>query len=49
MRSKRYIDVAEICSNFGGGGHIRAAGCTINSSIDEAKKIILDEIKELFR
>ena len=49
MRSKRYIDVSKICSVFGGGGHIRAAGCTINESIDKAKTLILNEIKELFR
>ncbi|NLV88068.1 MAG: bifunctional oligoribonuclease/PAP phosphatase NrnA [Tissierellia bacterium] len=49
MRSKRYIDVAKICSNFGGGGHIRAAGCTINESIEEAKALILNEIEGLFR
>lgn len=45
MRSKRYIDVAEICLAFGGGGHIRAAGCTINTSLNEAKSMIIDEIK----
>lgn len=49
MRSKRYIDVAQICSNFGGGGHIRAAGCTISAPIDRAKTLIINEIEGLFR
>ena len=44
MRSKKY-DVAKICSAFGGGGHARAAGCTIKSSVDSAVEKILDEIK----
>lgn len=44
MRSKK-IDVAEICAKFGGGGHTFAAGCTIKSSVDEAVKKLLKEIK----
>ena len=44
MRSKKY-DVAKICSAFGGGGHSKAAGCTIKSGIQTALKKILDEIK----
>lgn len=48
MRSKRFIDVAKICSSFGGGGHIRAAGCTINSSISDAEKLIINELKKVF-
>ncbi|MDR7856225.1 bifunctional oligoribonuclease/PAP phosphatase NrnA [Tissierella sp.] len=47
MRSKRFVDVAEICASFGGGGHIRAAGATINSSIDNAEELILNEIKKV--
>ena len=44
MRSKKY-DVAKICYAFGGGGHSRAAGCTIKSSVETSIKKILDEIK----
>jgi len=43
MRSKG-LDVAEICSTFGGGGHKFAAGCTIKTSCDEAVKKLLAEI-----
>lgn len=43
MRSKVY-DVAQICSSFGGGGHSKAAGCTIKSSVEGTVKRILDEI-----
>ena len=42
LRSKRYADVAEIAASFGGGGHIRAAGCTFTCTLGEA----FDAIKE---
>ncbi len=29
LRSNCDINVAEVCMSFGGGGHVRAAGCTI--------------------
>ncbi len=44
LRSKRYIDVSKIAQSFGGGGHIRAAGCTIYSSIEDAKRQIVDAV-----
>jgi len=43
MRSKK-TDVAKICSNFGGGGHTYAAGCTIKANIADSVKKILREI-----
>lgn len=32
MRSNQIVDVSKIASFFGGGGHVRAAGCTIKGS-----------------
>lgn len=47
MRSKN-IDVAQICSSFGGGGHRFAAGCTIKMSCNDAVDSLIDMIsKEL--
>ena len=44
MRSASDVNVAEICGVFGGGGHVRAAGCTINTEdVDEAVRIIVKE------
>lgn len=43
MRSKN-IDVAKICSFFGGGGHKFAAGCTIKASCEESVKQLLTQI-----
>ncbi|MBR1776098.1 bifunctional oligoribonuclease/PAP phosphatase NrnA [bacterium] len=45
MRSKN-IDVAKICSLYGGGGHTYAAGCTIKASVSDAVKKLLKEIKQ---
>ena len=44
MRSK-HIDVAEICSKFGGGGHTFAAGCTIKASLKDSVSKLLKEIQ----
>ena len=39
------FNVAELASLFGGGGHVRAAGCSIEApSIEEAVKQLLDAI-----
>ena len=43
MRSKD-TDVATIANSLGGGGHIRAAGCTLKTSLDEATKILVAAI-----
>lgn len=45
MRSK-VIDVAEICAEFGGGGHKQAAGCVIKSTPADAAKKVLGEIRK---
>ena len=42
------IDVSDICMLFGGGGHKLAAGCQIDSSIEEVRKAVVEEtIKHL--
>ena len=35
MRSNRYVDVSKVASYFGGGGHVRAAGCTMSGSVHD--------------
>ena len=37
----RSINVSELAAVFGGGGHARAAGCTIKQDIESAKKSVL--------
>ena len=46
MRSKN-VDIAKICSAFGGGGHKLAAGAVIKANVDDAVKLILKEIEKL--
>lgn len=45
IRTKDPIDANKICGAFGGGGHIRASGCTISATMEEAAALISDEIK----
>ncbi len=44
FRSKNYVDVSKIAQSFGGGGHVRAAGCTIYDSIENAKQKVLEAV-----
>ena len=47
MRSSCDFDVSEICAHYGGGGHTRAAGCTLNSdSILAAEMAIVVAIEQ---
>ena len=40
-------DVSAVASAFGGGGHMRAAGCTISAkNIDEAYEAVVNECKK---
>lgn len=47
LRSNDYVDVSAIAKQLGGGGHIRAAGVTINDTAENTEKIILDTIKKV--
>ena len=49
MRSNCDVDTAEICALFGGGGHVRAAGCLVNSaSLEDAIDTVVAEIEKKF-
>lgn len=43
MRSSK-TDVAQIALSFGGGGHVKAAGCTVNEPLEKAQQLILAAI-----
>lgn len=45
MRSKN-MDVSSVALHFGGGGHVRAAGCTIYSKLDEARSLLLEQLQK---
>ena len=48
LRSECNIDVSVIASEFGGGGHVRASGCTINKPVDEVKELIMNSVERAF-
>ena len=45
VRSSEEINASEICEKFDGGGHARAAGCTIEGTLEEVKAKMLPELK----
>lgn len=45
FRSNPPVDVAELASRFGGGGHIRAAGATMEGSLEQ----VMEQVKEALR
>ena len=49
LRSNDYVNVAEVCSTFGGGGHIKAAGATMTIDFEESKKMIVSEVVKNIR
>ncbi|HET8587372.1 MAG TPA: DHH family phosphoesterase [Candidatus Limnocylindria bacterium] len=50
VRTTERADAVAITSAFGGGGHARAAGCTVQAPIDAAREQVLEEcVRELAR
>ncbi len=47
FRSQRHIDVARLASFFGGGGHKRASGCTIEVNMSKAKKMVFRQLTQM--
>ena len=45
MRSNSEIDVSKIAVYFGGGGHVKAAGCTMNGSVHDVINNITEHIE----
>jgi len=46
LRSKKIVDVNQIAAYFGGGGHIRAAGCTMKGTVHDAVNNITKHIEK---
>lgn len=42
VRTVEPVDAVAITSRFGGGGHARAAGCTVRAPLDETRRLVLD-------
>ncbi|MBQ5850166.1 MAG: bifunctional oligoribonuclease/PAP phosphatase NrnA [Lachnospiraceae bacterium] len=46
LRSCKYVDVSKVASYFGGGGHVRAAGCTMNGTFHDVINNISGQIEK---
>ena len=49
LRTFEPYNAADICAVFGGGGHVRAAGCEFSCDIESAKRQLLSAIGEVLR
>jgi len=49
LRSNTDADVSVVASAFEGGGHKKAAGCTIRADINEAKHKLLESINKILK
>lgn len=47
FRSQNYVDVSAIASKYSGGGHRKAAGCTLKGNIEEIKQMLNKDVREV--
>ncbi len=40
-------DASKICAHFGGGGHVRASGCTVDAGIDQAERQLIAYVLQM--
>jgi phosphoesterase RecJ-like protein len=46
FRSRQRVDVAKLAERFGGGGHRLASGAILETSLDEARRRVLDAVAD---
>ncbi|WP_127580700.1 DHH family phosphoesterase [Paenibacillus koleovorans] len=44
FRSAGSVDVAQVAKTFGGGGHVRASGCTLEGELQEVIARVVEEV-----
>lgn len=44
FRSNGKVDVRQVCQQFGGGGHVRAAGCLFSGKLEEVIQKLVAEV-----
>lgn len=49
LRSKSWADVTVIAGQFGGGGHVRASGCTMECTMEEAITKMADAVSNYLK
>lgn len=45
LRSRESVNVAEIASRFGGGGHRMASGCTLDAPLAQAEQTVIQAVQ----
>lgn len=48
LRSRQKVNVATLAQSFGGGGHVRAAGYTFAGTLDQARQVLIKQLREAF-
>lgn len=48
LRAKGDVPVNQIAQHFGGGGHVKAAGCFVEGPLDQVAEIVLTHIRKHF-
>lgn len=48
FRSKNNVDVNKLAAYFGGGGHERASGCTIQGPLEKVQEMVIQKAVNLF-
>ena len=49
LRTNSKVDVSRIAQSFGGGGHVKAAGCTMTGKPEEIVEKISEKIREQWK
>ncbi|MDO4944658.1 MAG: bifunctional oligoribonuclease/PAP phosphatase NrnA [Ruminococcus sp.] len=47
VRTTEEIDASQFCQQFNGGGHIRAAGCEIQGTLEEVKAKLIEAVEKV--
>lgn len=49
VRTTEEIDACAFCNQFGGGGHVRAAGCELTGTLQEVKDKLINAVKGVLK
>ncbi len=49
VRTNSIINAAEVCAQFGGGGHVRAAGCRMEGPLPQVKAALVEVCAQYLR
>ena len=49
LRSNDYVNVSDVALVFGGGGHVKAAGCKISGTPEQIKSTLVSIIRKYLK